>query len=241
MRNKGIDKIVVAVIFLAVVVVFPVVLILRKEASTSDAVKTSETEQLSENTLSTADEAELSVEDDYTYEIDAMMLNEDMEAYLEALDILTEEEKQLLLEENKRLIPYYEEIARLTTEIEDKTNEVVKGAEAYFDERGQIFDSHPRLWQKMWDGMTKEQEELTDSLEIIKTSAVLSKEEKDILIKEQTRLNELEAEIAKYYDKAADETKDLEAELEQNRNTLQSIMAETQHIWDKIYGAGQPH
>ena len=132
------------------------VLILRKGDSTSAAIKTSETEQSSENTLSPADEAELSVSDDYTYEIDARMLNEDMEAYLEALDILTEEEK-------------------------------------------------------------------------------------DILIKEQTRLNELEAEIAKYYDRAADETKDLEAELEQNRNILQSIMAENQHIWDKIYGVGQPH
>ena len=72
-------------------------------------------------------------------------------------------------------------------------------------------------------------------IEIIKASEVLTQEEKEVLVKEQTRIEELEAEIDRYYQKAEEATQDLRKEKEENTEKLQEIMAQNAYIWEKVY------
>ena len=121
--------------------------------------------------------------------------------------------------------------------IEKKTNTILKEAQEYYDERAELLEAHSQLWDKLWDNMNDQQKALNDYIEIIKKSEVLTEKEKEILIKDQTRIEELEAEIDKYYQKAEDATQDLRKEEEKTMQKLQEIMAQNADIWEKVYGA----
>ncbi len=171
-----------------------------------------------------------------TYEVDESSLDETMEDYVKGLDMLTSKEKEQLIKEDKALQPYYQENARLSIAIEEKTNEILEGAEKYFDERGDIqLGKNSKLWDKLWDNLSAQQEELEDYKEIIKASKALSQSEKEMLLKEQERLDELEKEIDKYYDRAEEATKELTREWEENQKKIREIKKESEHIWKKVY------
>ena len=172
-----------------------------------------------------------------SYPVNEEEMNQSMEDFVKDLDMLTQEEKQRLIDEDKALAPYYKELERLAVEIEKKTNTILKEAQQYYDERAELFDANSELWDKLWDNMNDQQKALNDYIEIIKKSEVLTEKEKEILIKDQTRIEELEAEIDKYYQKAEDATQDLRKEEEKTMQKLQEIMAQNADIWEKVYGA----
>lgn len=172
-----------------------------------------------------------------SYPVNEEEMNQSMEDFVKDLDMLTQEEKQRLIDEDKALAPYYKELERLAVEIEKKTNTILKEAQQYYDERAELFDANSELWDKLWDNMNDQQKALNDYIEIIKKSEVLTEKEKEILIKDQTRIEELEAEIDKYYQKAEDATQDLRKEEEKTMQKLQEIMAQNADIWEKVYGS----
>lgn len=172
-----------------------------------------------------------------TYEVDEAMFEETMEDFVKGLDMLTEKEKQMLIQEDKDAQPYYKEISRLSIAIEEETNKIVEKAEPYFEERGDILlGKNSKIWDKMWDSLSDEQLETEDYHKIIKASKVLSESEKDILLKEQKQLDKLNEKIDSYYAKAEKETRKLREELEMNQKQLSQIKAKTEKIWEKVYG-----
>ena len=172
-----------------------------------------------------------------TYEVDEAMFEETMEDFVKGLDMLSEKEKQMLIQEDKEAQPYYKEISRLSIAIEEKTNKIVEKAEPYFEERGDILlGKNSKIWDKLWDSLSDEQLETEDYHKIIKASKVLSKSEKDILLKEQKQLDKLNEKIDSYYEKAEKETKKLREELEKNQKELEKIQTKTEKIWEKVYG-----
>ena len=175
-----------------------------------------------------------------TYEVDEAVFEETMEDFVKTLDMLTEKEKQMLIQEDKEAQPYYKEISRLSIEIEEKTNKILEKAESYFDQRGEILlGKNSKIWDKMWDSLSEEQKETDDYEEIIKASKVLSKSEKDLLLKEQKQLDKIDEKIDSYYAKAEKETKKLREELEKNQKELEKIQTKTEKIWEKVYGPQQ--
>lgn len=171
-----------------------------------------------------------------TYEVEESYLNETMEEFVNSLDMLTDKEKEMLIEEDRALQPYIEKGQRISIEMEENTNTILKGAEVYFEERGDILlGKNSKLWDKMWDNMTEEQNKMTDYHEIIQGSKVLTQNEKKILLKEQKRLDELESKIDQYYEEAEVANSQLNKEYEENLKKIQEIKSKTKHIWDKVY------
>lgn len=171
-----------------------------------------------------------------TYEVEESYLNETMEEFVNSLDMLTDKEKEMLIEEDRALQPYIEKGQRISIEMEENTNTILKGAEVYFEERGDILlGKNSKLWDKMWDNMTEEQNKMTDYHEIIQGSKVLTQNEKKILLKEQKRLDELESKIDQYYEEAEIANSQLNKEYEENLKKIQEIKSKTKHIWDKVY------
>lgn len=171
-----------------------------------------------------------------TYEVEESYLNETMKEFVKGLDMLTDEEKELLIEEDRILQPYIQKGQEISIKMEEKTNKILEGAEEYFEERGNILlGENSELWDKMWDNMTEEQNTMSDYSQIIQASKVLTKNEKSILLKEQKRLDELEREIGKFYEKAEIANSQLNKEYEENLKKIEKIKSKTKHIWNKVY------
>lgn len=156
--------------------------------------------------------------------------------YVKDLTMLTKSEQQQLIDEQIAAQPIYDRIAKLDTQIENITNQIVKKGNHLFEERSQIFDKYEELWGKLWDNLNDKQKKLNDYNEIINASTVLSKKEKVALIKAQTRLDVIESGIDRYYEKASKATSNLSKQREKAVNELVELYSKTSHIWAKVYG-----
>lgn len=160
----------------------------------------------------------------------------DMAEYVKGLTMLTESEKQQLVEESITAQPIIDRRAALDEQIENITNDILSGAEKLFAERGQIMDKDQALWTKLWNNATDEQKVLDDYSAIIKASTVLTNAEKGVLLRSQARLDVLNADIGEYYNKVAEATAELTAQRDQAIAELQELYAKSAHIWAKVYG-----
>ena len=160
----------------------------------------------------------------------------DMAEYVKGLTMLTESEKQQLVEESITAQPIIDRRADLDEQIDSITNDILSGAEKLFVERGQIMTKDQDLWTKLWNNATNEQKKLDDYSSIIRGSAVLTDTEKDTLLRSQVRLDALNADIDGYYEKAAEATAELTAQRDQAIAELQELYAKSAHIWAKVYG-----
>lgn len=171
-----------------------------------------------------------------TYETIQTPADTDMAEYVKGLTMLTESEKQQLVEESIAAQPIIDRRAALDEQIDNITNDILAGAEKLFAERGQIMDKDQDLWAKLWDNVNDEQKKLDDYSAIIKASTVLTEAEKDILLRSQARLDVLNADIDGYYEKAAEATAELTVQRDQAIAELQELYAKSAHIWAKVYG-----
>lgn len=162
-------------------------------------------------------------------------VDESMPDFVQTLTMLTEAEKQQLIDESVAAQPIIDRIAELENQILVITDQVLLDAENLFKERGDIFDAHEALWEKLWSNLNDAQLEMDDDSAIIRASDVLTASEKETLLKAQARLDVLEAGIDVYYAKADEDTKDLTAQRDQAIEQLQELYAKTAHIWDKVY------
>lgn len=183
--------------------------------------------------------ASLSSVDPYAgveYETIQTPVDADMTEYVKGLTMLTESEKQQLVEESAAAQPIIDRRAALDEQIDNIANDILAGAEKLFAERGQIMDKDQDLWTKLWDNTNDEQKKLDDYSAIIKASTVLTDAEKDILLRSQARLDILNADIGEFYEKAAEATAELAAQRDQAIAALQELYAKSAHIWAKVYG-----
>ncbi len=161
--------------------------------------------------------------------------NESIEEFVKKQTGLTEAEKQLLIDEEISSKPIYEALDRLDEQIEMKTREVLKGAQAQFDERAKLFSQHDDLWQKIESVSNEEQKNAKKYVDYIRASKTLTSSEKEILLKAQIRIDELDAVIETFYAKAEAETADLRRQQEDEIEKLDKLQEKTRSIWDKIY------
>ena len=162
-------------------------------------------------------------------------VDESMADFVQTLTMLTEAEKQQLIDESIAAQPIIDRISELENQIDRITNQILLDAEDLFDERGDIFDAYEDLWEKLWGNLNDAQLEMDDYSAIIRASDVLTDSEKETLLKAQARLDVLEAGIDVYYAKAAEDTKVLSARRDRAIAELQELYAKSAHIWDKVY------
>lgn len=170
------------------------------------------------------------------YETIHTPVDKNMSDFVKELPMLTEAEKQQLIDESVATQPICDRISALEEEIDVITNKILEEAESLFQERGDIFDEHEALWAKLWNNMNDEQNKLEDYTAIIKGSTALTDSEKEILLKAQAHLDVIDAGIDGYYEKAAEATKYLTVKRDAAIAELQKIYAKSGHIWDKVYG-----
>ncbi len=161
--------------------------------------------------------------------------NDTIEDFVKKQTDLTDAERQLLIEEEKASMPIYEALDRLDEQIEMKTREVLKGADPAFDERAKLFDQHADLWAKIENSSNEEQKNAKTYADYIRASQTLTEAEKEILLKAQKRIDELDAVIESYYAKAEEETADLRRQQEDELEKLHDLQEKTRSVWDKIY------
>lgn len=165
--------------------------------------------------------------------------NDTMEDFVSKQPELTEDERQLLIDEEAASQPIYDELQRLDLEIEAITRRVLAGAQDAFDERAALMDTHPELWDKVEKMANEDQMGITDYAEYIRASHNLTESEKETLLGLQARIDELNAIIDSYYQKAEDESADLHRQVEEQLARLHEIQSKTSPIWEKVYGPEQ--
>ena len=163
-------------------------------------------------------------------------LDETMAEYVEALTMLTEVEKQQLLEEAAAAVPYYTRLNELNDQIDLVCNTILHGADDLFAEREKLYDAHKSLWDKLWSSLNDEQKKTDDYIAIIKSSDVLTNSEKEILVKAQERINVLNDGIDGWYEKAEESARNLTDERQTLLNELQELRTKYVLIWAKVYG-----
>lgn len=170
------------------------------------------------------------------YETIQTPADESMADFVKDLTMLTDAEKQQLVDENAAAQPIIDRISALDEQIDAITNKILAEGEALFDERGNIFDEHEALWERLWSSMNDQQNKLDDYSAIIRASTALTDSEKEVLLKAQARLDVLEAGINGYYEKAAEATCELTVQRDQAIAELLELYAKSAHIWAKVYG-----
>lgn len=159
-----------------------------------------------------------------------------MADYVKGLTMLTESEKQQLIDESVAAQPIYDRISALDSQIDTITNQILKEGNALFEEREQISGQYKELWEKLWYNMNDTQEALDDYTAIIKASTALTDSEKAVLTEVQAHLEVIEANIDSYYAKAAEATSELAAQRDQAIAELDALYAKSAHVWAKVYG-----
>ncbi len=149
---------------------------------------------------------------------------------------LTQEEKDRLAKEDALSAPIYEELNAINPQIEAATARVLQGAQWAFEERAKLFDTHTDLWLKVETISNEEQKSAKTYIEHIQASKNLSAQEKEVLVKLQQRIDELDKAIEGYYAQAEEENAQLQRRADDLVAQLQNIHDKNRDIWEKIYG-----
>lgn len=161
---------------------------------------------------------------------------ESMADFVKTLDMLTREEKDLLVAAENAKAPYYEQMNKLIGQIDTKTNEILKDAQPLFDNIFSIKEAHKELWAKVDTSENESQKAVGhDYIKFIQLSDAVTKAEKAVLIQDQKKIDALYKEVDTYYAKAARATADLNAQLDSVIANIQSINSKTASIWEKVY------
>lgn len=162
--------------------------------------------------------------------------DESMADFVKSLDMLTKEEKSLLVKAEDAKTPYYKQMNELTGQIDEKTTAIVKKANPIFDQIFAIKNAHKDLWTKLDTHENKAQKTVgNDYIKFIQLSDVLTKSEKELLIRDQTKIDGLYEKVDTYYAQAEKATADLKAQLEVVISNIQKIDSKTTSIWEKVY------
>lgn len=164
-----------------------------------------------------------------------MLALPDIMDFIGDLDYLTEEEKMQLINDEKAAAPIYQKIELMETEIEKRSEEVLKAHASVLEEYNKLLTENQDLWEKMTESETKEQETATNNRDYINASAVLTEEEKQLLLQQEDKIESMDTKLDAIYAEVDEATKDLSQGVEDLYAEIDMIHSKSRSIWDKIY------
>ena len=114
-----------------------------------------------------------------------------METYIKSLSVLSEKEKQQLLQTEKALAPKVKALNEINAKLDDKISQAFKAINLY--KQYEAFDSkrNEALWEKLYKKVGRNEFGM-DEKALIKISTTLSSREKNSLLKELDALEKLD-------------------------------------------------
>lgn len=169
---------------------------------------------------------------------DSVCYNEEKEVtiqdYLNEIKILSNDEKQKLIDADNESKPYYDKINDIENEIEKISNKILNGSDHIYDKYDEILKSHEDLWEKLYNNITDEQTKIDNDKDFIKTSKVLTEEEKNILINDQIKLDEIYKKLDQRNNEVNKATESLNKQLDELYSKIDEINQKNNSIWEKI-------
>ena len=155
-----------------------------------------------------------------------------MERYIKSLTILTETEKQQLLQTEKQLEPKLKALDEINEKLDEKINQAFKSINLY-EKYEALETKNEAIWQKLYKQVGRREFGM-DETALIKSSKALTKREKNTLLKELAALKKLdELADAKEKEVLAKE-KTLVAQAKKLEQEIEAMNAKNEAIWDKV-------
>lgn len=164
-----------------------------------------------------------------------MLLAPTIEEFVHEMDFLSEEEKQQLIQDDREAAIHYQEADKLSEQANAIADSIYEKHEDTFQKQQDLMNEHEDLWLKLSESATEEQLRIEDNREFIRSSKALTEEEKQTLLQQEDRLDEIDKEIEKIHDEIEQATMDLTKQIDECYQKADAIHAKSQSIWNKIY------
>lgn len=163
-------------------------------------------------------------------------ITESIENFFPKLTFLTEDEKKSLIAEES-------EWKALLSEMDRLQREIVKIYSDHEAEHPELYEKHEEMIRKNMDLRWKmDRAAFVDrewsEEEKIRKSTVLTEEEKELLLKDQAVIDELEAKIRKHTSIIREKVEPLDRQREELSEKIEEIHEKNRAIWDKILKEG---
>ncbi len=188
-----------------------------------------------DNHAKQADENTSGMKNASTFDNQLAIQPESIQQYLDELDFLSEKEKKQLLNDEKTAKPLYDKIEKLTREREKISEEIFKKHDSLVKEYDSLVHQNAELWQKLVQNATNEQLALPTNEQYIRSSKALSETEKELLIKQDQAITELQKKMDVIYDEIDKATESQNREIDKYYQQIDDIHNKSKAIWDKIY------
>ena len=154
--------------------------------------------------------------------------------YFKEFNFLGLKEKRRLSDMEKQAEPHYEKIEKIESKIDDITDDILKDSDTLYDEIENIKNVNKPLWDKLYAVSADEQYTILGTKDLIKKSKVLNGKEKEILLKDQEKIEMIERELNKRYEEIEKKTENLRKESDGIYEKIREIEDKTSDIWDKF-------
>lgn len=163
-------------------------------------------------------------------------ITESIENFFPKLTFLTEDEKKVLIAEES-------EWKALLSEMDRLQREIVKIYSDHEAKHPELYEKHEEMIRKNMDLRWKmDRAAFVDrewsEEEKIRKSTILTEEEKELLLKDQAVIDELEAKIRKHTSIIREKVEPLDRQREELSEKIDEIHEKNRAIWDKILKEG---
>ncbi len=159
---------------------------------------------------------------------------QDINAYLDEFDFLTDADKQQLVASEKKLEPEFRKLDDIDKQISTIFDSIMDKDSHLMDEYDRLLASNQDLWDKLEENITDEQAELMDTIAFINASNALTPQEKEILVKEQKKLDEIDTLLDERWLEAEKATEQLCKQADEIYERIEKEVEANRSIWDKI-------
>ena len=157
-----------------------------------------------------------------------------METYIKSLSVLSEKEKQQLLQTEKALAPKVKALNEINAKLDDKISQAFKAINLY--KQYEAFDSkrNEALWEKLYKKVGRNEFGMDEKALIKISSTTLTNREKNSLLKELDALEKLDKKADSKEKEVLAKEKDLVAQAKKLKAEIAAEHAKNQAIWDKV-------
>lgn len=155
-----------------------------------------------------------------------------MERYIKSLTILTETEKQQLLQTEKQLEPKLKALDEINEKLDEKINQAFKAINLY-EKYEALETKNEAIWQKLYKQVGRREFGM-DETALIKSSKALTKREKNTLLKELEALKKLDKVADAKEQEVLAKEKTLVAQAKKLEQEIEAMNAKNEAIWDKV-------
>ena len=155
-----------------------------------------------------------------------------MERYIKSLTILTETEKQQLLQTEKQLEPKLKALDEINEKLDEKINQAFKAINLY-EKYEALETKNEAIWQKLYKQVGRREFGM-DETALIKSSKALTNREKNTLLKELEALKKLDKVADAKEQEVLAKEKTLVAQAKKLEQEIEAMNAKNEAIWDKV-------